>query len=264
MIVTFWSPFKGKAAVTSSVVSIASLMAIENSTKVLMIDAQGEGDLESYFSEIRPNVDRSEGLSNVHTLMNTGKLNPTTLEDRATFILEGKLDYLRTTGVRESVMEEALVPAMKVAIQKYKMVFVDITRSEIPQHILEATDLLVLCLPQNLHLIKAKSKYLGKVTEGRNTLLLIGNYEDGAAITKRKLATAINTSVKNIMAVPHNIALMDALGKENVIDFFQRVGPVKKSIFKMDADDQCISEIRSCYSKIASALKITLTKEGDN
>lgn len=266
MLVSFWSPIKGHGHVTSSLIASASMMSVDYITKVLMVDTNGSEDLMmAYSPAFEAGLNSSqEGMTSVKRLHDSGKLDGSAVSRCASSILMGRLDLLATSDVDQADRDKVLSKAVSAAKTKYSVVYADLGGGELNKassEVLELSDLVIVCLPQNPLRVSKLMPEIKKVVGDRKKHFVVGRFEEGSSQTVSKIATITRSKAKEISIVPKSIGFMDSLGKESVFDFFTRAVKSKKSLFKMNEEELCVHKVRELNKVLLSKLDLLLDKE---
>lgn len=266
MIISFWSPVKGQGHVTSSMLASISMFAFDYQDRFLVLDAKGGVEPQLAFANVFEGTFNSgqEGLLSVKRLYDSGKLDGDALARCCTTVVEGRLEILVTSDVAKSERDRLLKQALLSAKKTYSCTYVDLGAgdlSEVEQGILEMSDLVVVCLPQNTKKISTLKETFRPKLEGKKVHYVVGRFEESSAVTVSKVASAVTVKAKEISVIPRSVSLMDALGKDNLFDFLQRAVTAKKSLLKMNEEEQCVRKVREFNETVVDKLDLLLDKE---
>lgn len=221
--------------------------------------------MQAYTNVFSERIDTSqEGMLSVKRLFDSSKMDGSAVSRCATNVITNRLELLITSDVDEIDRERILPKALGTVKSNYAVVCVDLgggILSESKQQIVNNSDLVVVCLPQNPKTVSACLELINSTVKDKKTLFIVGRYEAGSALTVTKIATVSGRKTKDVLVIPSAISYMDALGRENVFDFFQRAISTKKSFMKMSEDELCVHRIREVNTAILSKLDLPLDRE---
>ena len=257
-IITFWNNSKsGHIGQTSSLVAVATLMAVEHNYKILLISTEdGAMELDKAYGvsensamkflglkEVRFN----SGIEGVMKLANSGKLTPQLIGNFTKIVLKNRLEVI--AGKKETNEEEnekfdanGYPDVIKIANKYYDMVFVDLNRgleSNITRKILEASNLIICNMEQkieeveNLVELQRKEKIV-KQRKGNKTKLPKTKIENENLVNGKNIMYLLNRYEKNskynakniirssrmkkdLYTVPYDLMYSDAL-QDGVVD----------------------------------------------
>lgn len=168
-IVTFWSNTKKETAQTLSMLAIASYMAVENNSRILMIDTN-PNDLtikNAYFQEkdnatkkaIRQlsggKIDIGSGMDGLAKLLASGKNSGESITNYSQVIFKGRLEvilsYMSPNPSDIERVKHTYKDLVRLASQQYDYVFVDLIKGlddPLSQEILNISDVIVFSITQ--------------------------------------------------------------------------------------------------------------------
>lgn len=237
MQVAFWSPNHGQTGTTSTALTMAIMLALINNFKVLLAHSQFEkSTLESCF--IKPQISEQEdildfsdsGLDALRRLAKNGRLLPEMLYNYTIPLLGNRrLDLLQgtlETRTAESIEETALLRKIFYsANEDYDLVFIDVcsgTNYELTKKIIEDSDVVVVCLNQNIELLDQFFSNQSEQTllKDKSIIYNLGFYNEKSKYTLRNLKRLYKMS--DVMSMPYNIEFLDACNNHQVLDYFMR------------------------------------------
>lgn len=236
-IITFWNNSKsGHIGQTSSLVAVATLMAVEHNYKILLISTEnGAMELDKAYGvsensamkflglkEVRFN----SGIEGVMKLANSGKLTPQLIGNFTKIVLKNRLEVI--AGKKETNEEEnekfdanGYPDVIKIANKYYDMVFVDLDRgleSNITRKILEASNLIICNMEQKIeeveNLVELQRKE--KIVNGKNIMYLLNRYEKNSKYNAKNIIRSSRMK-KDLYTVPYDLMYSDAL-QDGVVD----------------------------------------------
>ncbi len=228
MQVSFWSN-SHQLGTTHNMAAAAVLAALEYRLRILMVQTHFDrSSLESAFIERRylrsELVDFSDtGLDALSRFIRFNRVDKDVIAGYSTTILKNKLDLLfgtRNTNreIYVSNLKNVIGTILQAASAHYDLVLVDTApgSNEISEKILEQSDLIIVNLSQNIHILE---DFLDGSTQTRDKqMILLGKYDPNSRFNLkaiRKMAGSIQ-----VMAIPYDIGFADACAESRVVDFF--------------------------------------------
>ena len=168
-VVTFWNNKKEQTGKTLDIVAIATHMAIEHNSRILVIST-GHKDttLDRCFWEERKqkknlglfgpntNIAMEDGIVGLETLMKSNRVSPEQITNYTKIIFKERLEILPSFKGEKLEYDELKVnypDIISLANNYYDLVLVDLDEKlgeEISNQILEKSNLIVACLSQRL------------------------------------------------------------------------------------------------------------------
>lgn len=267
--VTFWSVNHGVGTTTKAIITSINI-CLEYSLKILLTHNQYiKSNLEAAFltgkeSESIINFEDA-GIDALERLAKSCLLKPETIKDYTRTLIGDRLDLLTGTNKPRKEMfkniEGTLMYILGCAKKAYDLIFVDANsgvENAITHKILEASDIVVVCLNQTDKVLKTffieheGYKYLEK----KKVIVVIGCYDANSKYTVRYIK---NNYIKDnfnykekIFTVPYNTNFMDAHNDHRVLDYFYS----NKNIFKDDDNYHFTNEIKKLSDKILELAEI--------
>lgn len=256
--VSFWSN-SHQLGTTQNMAAVAVLTALEYRLRILMAHTHFDrSSLESAFIEkqyIRHELtDLSDtGIDALSRFIRFNRVEKDEIAGFTTTILKNKLDLLfgtRNTNreIYENNLKNVIGTILQSASKAYDLVLVDTApgNHEISLKILQQSDLILVNLSQNIHILE---DFLEGSMEYRDKMMiLIGKYDDNSRYNLKALRKKCGTM--RVLAVPYDIGFADACAESRVIDFFLRNLPVEKD----DPHYPFIRGVRETVEAILSAL----------
>ncbi len=237
MQIAFWSPNHGQTGTTTAALTYASLIALRHNFKILITHSQFErSTLEQCL--VKKNHLRQEelayfndhGLGGLRRLVKNGRLSRGMVSDYTTSLLANKnLDLLE--GVYEnknynSDEETGLLRRIfEMASEDYDMVFVDIhsgMKMELTRHLLNDSDIVVVCLNQNIQLIE---RFLANEEEqailaDKRIIYNFGKYDSDSKFNIKNIKRLYK--LKDVMTLPYHTPYLDACNQSQSLDYLMR------------------------------------------
>lgn len=230
MQVSFWSN-SHQLGTTQNMAAVAVLTALEYRIRILMAHTHFDrSSLESAFIEKRylrsELTDLSDtGLDALSRFIRFNKVDRDVIAGFSTTILKNKLDLLfgtRNTNrdIYISNLKNVIGTILQSASVYYDLVLVDTApgNNEISAKILEQSDLIVVNLSQNIHILE---DFLEAGTQFRDKqMIVLGKYDANSRFNLkaiRKKAGSIQ-----VFAIPYDIGFADACAESRMVDFFMK------------------------------------------
>lgn len=234
-LITFWSPWKGQAGVTSAVCAIAGIFGMEYPELELALShAQTES------MELEKRMDGRPGRSGGKELFEkTGvaalKLNyrqavltPEKIRRCAIPLLMKSL-YLFPGDSRQGIQDSLWYQIMtQKLIQEFSMTLLDLESgcSETSLQLMQAADVAVVVLPQNPECWKEFMEYEAENLKGIKTGLVLGGYLENCRYSPSYFARKYRGRIFG--AIPRNAGFLDAMADGRTLDFFMKNKLVEK------------------------------------
>lgn len=230
MQVSFWSN-SHQLGTTQNMAAVAVLTALEYRLRILMAHTHFDrSSLESAFIEKRylrsELTDLSDtGLDALSRFIRFNRVDRDVIAGFSTTILKNKLDLLfgtRNTNreIYVSNLKNVIGTILQSASAYYDLVLVDTApgNNEISVKILEQSDLIVVNLSQNIHIL---DDFLEGSTQYRDKMMIVlGKYDPNSRFNIKAIRKiAANAQV---LAIPYDIGFADACAESRVVDFFMK------------------------------------------
>lgn len=230
MQVSFWSN-SHQLGTTQNMAAVAVLTALEYRLRVLITHTHFDrSSLESAFIEKRylrnELADLSDtGIDALSRFVRFNRVDRDVIAGFSTTILKNKLDLLfgtRNTN-REiffSNLKNVIGTILQSASDNYDLVMIDTAPgdNEISAKILEQSDLIVVNLSQNVHILEDFLE--GSMDYQDKMMILLGKYDANSRFNlkaiRKKAASA------QVLAIPYDISFADACAESRVVDFFMK------------------------------------------
>lgn len=271
-IVTFWNESRKEAGQTTSIVAIATQMAIEHNYRVLLIDATFNDDAieKSYFKPRENKVikelnqgklDISSGPEGLVSAIASNKVTPELVTNYTKVVFKNRLDVLcgLKTEIHENFEKSAAFykDLILTANKFYDFVFVDLEKTmnyPFVKSILENSTLIVYCMPPNLKNIdnfmkkKEKFPFLAKP----NVMPLLTRSDESSSYNVKNASRYIKQKAI-ISTIPYNVRFMEATNQAEAAAFFANA---KISQTKYDINEKFMVEVGRASTEIIERIKI--------
>lgn len=269
-IVSFWSSTKRETAQTLSMIAIACHMAVENNTKILMVDTNFNDPTikTAFFPEFdnstkraikRLNagkIDIGSGIEGLAKLLASGKNCGEVITDYSKVIYKGRLEailsYFSNDETEIARIRQAYKDLIKQANQHYDYVFVDVPKgldNPFTNEILNISDVIVFNITQRQRDIDdyLKIKTNNPIFKSEKMLPLIGRYDRYSKFTKKNIARDIGEK-KEIPAVSYNTLFFENANEGQIGDYFLKFR--KSLISSNDRNAVFVDEVANAADRV--------------
>ena len=269
-IVSFWSSTKRETAQTLSMIAIACHMAVENNTKILMVDTNFNDPTikTAFFPEFdnstkraikRLNagkIDIGSGIEGLAKLLASGKNCGEVITDYSKVIYKGRLEailsYFSNDETEIARIRQAYKDLIKQANQHYDYVFVDVPKgldNSFTNEILNISDVIVFNITQRQRDIDdyLKIKTNNSIFKSEKMLPLIGRYDRYSKFTKKNIARDIGEK-KEIPAVSYNTLFFENANEGQIGDYFLKFR--KSLISSNDRNAVFVDELANAADRV--------------
>lgn len=269
-IVSFWSSTKRETAQTLSMIAIACHMAVENNTKILMVDTNfNDPTIKSAFFPEFDNstkraikrlnagkIDIGSGIEGLAKLLASGKKCGEVITDYSKVIYKGRLEailsYFSNDETEIARIRQAYKELIKQANQHYDYVFVDLPKgldNSFTNEILSISDVIVFNITQRQRDIDdyLKIKTDNPIFKSEKMLPLIGRYDRYSKFTKKNIARDIGEK-KEIPAVSYNTLFFENANEGQIGDYFLKFR--KSLISSNDRNAVFVDEVANAADRV--------------
>ena len=269
-IVTFWSSTKRETAQTLSMLAIACHMAVENNTKILIIDTNfNDPTIQNAFfpeqdSSTRKTIkllnkgklDIGSGIEGLSKLLASGKTSGEVITDYSKVIYKGRLEailsYTPEDEMDKQRVKQTYKDLVKIAGQQYDYVFVDVAKGfddQTTNDILNLSQVIVYNLTQRQRDIieYVKLKMENPLFKSGKVLPLIGRYDRYSKYTKKNIARDVGEK-KEIPAVSYNTLFFENANEGQIGNYFLKFR--KSLISSNDRNAIFIDEVANAADRL--------------
>lgn len=269
-IVSFWSSTKRETAQTLSMIAIACHMAVENNTKILMVDTNFNDPTikTAFFPEFDNStkraikklnagkIDIGSGIEGLAKLLASGKNCGEVITDYSKVIYKGRLEailsYFSNDETEIARIRQAYKDLIKQANQHYDYVFVDVPKgldNSFTNEILNISDVIVFNITQRQRDIDdyLKIKTNNSIFKSEKMLPLIGRYDRYSKFTKKNIARDIGEK-KEIPAVSYNTLFFENANEGQIGDYFLKFR--KSLISSNDRNAVFVDEVANAADRV--------------
>jgi cellulose biosynthesis protein BcsQ len=269
-IISFWSDTRKETAQTLSMIALASYLAVENNSKILIIDTnvndktitdafwpQQESSTRKLVNQLSAGkIDLGSGIEGLAKLITSGKTDPEVIPDYARVVFKGRLEavlsFITDHPEEASRIDSTYVELIKIANQKYDYVFVDVRKGmsdPLTNQILEISNVIVYNFTQRLvdldryNETKKNNPYFQK----NRVLPLIGRYDRFSKYNKKNIARYIGEK-KDIPAVSYNTLFFESANEGGLGDYFLKFR--KSLISSSDRNANFVEEVANAADRL--------------
>lgn len=232
MLVTFWSPFSGKSAVSGSILATAMSVAVDYKIRCSLLQVGYEfNELFSYFMPVEKDVAgqifENTGIDALLRSARGRTISSEEVTDCSFSFVERRLNVFNPTtmGVESvflSNLEQSLKGVTKSLNDTFRINFVDVPAgaNRYAELVIGLTDVLVVCLPQSKSSIE---KYLEQYNfNGAKVLYVFGDYDEQRSLSMFNTAITFPKSIKfgSTGCIPHCTAYANELDNGRAISFY--------------------------------------------
>jgi len=254
-IITFWNDSREQSGKTLTSVAVATSMAIERNSKILLISTSpADPTLKNCFWGIDESKNKKlfnikngglgveSGIEGLYKLITSKKLTPTTITDYTKVIFKGRLEVLagfsglKNKSIEANIedsrnIEKTYAELIRIANQYYDMVIVDLDKmlkTETKEEILKISDVNVYVLSQKLESINRFSELKNNNQElmKNRCIPVIGKYINKYKYNSKNIARFLQER-KEFDVIPFNLLYMEATEESNVADLLLKLRNVK-------------------------------------
>lgn len=240
--VVFWGNVRGQLGCTSNVMAASTMIGIDYALRVLVGQAhKTRFTLENAYARRPALIDPSMKFTNMgfealERLARSNRLKPGMISDYTIPILHNRLDLL--TGTMEPLMSaggtvhEAANEIYSCASRQYHLTMLDAPsgiKNLAVTSLLEASDLIVVNLTQNLHVLERffSQEEWPDALHNKPFLLVLGQYDLHSKYTAANIARKFHYP-HPIYTVPYCTDYKDAYNDQWILEFFLRNRNVSK------------------------------------
>lgn len=253
-IITFWNDTREQTGKTLTSVAIATRMAIERNSKILLIATSvadntmkkcfwlDESKNNSFLGGKGSNIAVENGIEGLLKLVTSNKLEPSIITDYTKVVFKGRLEILTGfPGNKEKSLEENLedtkkqqeyyIDLIKTANRYYDIVIVDLDKmltSKVKEDILKVSDVNVFVLSQKMESINRymELKQINQDLIGNRCVPVIGKYISNYKYNSKNIMRFLREK-KEFDLIPFNLLYMEAAEEANVADLLLKLKNVK-------------------------------------
>lgn len=269
-IVTFWSSTKRETAQTLSMLAIACHMAVENNTRILIIDTNFNNSTikNAFFTDRdtstrkavkmlnKGKLDIGSGIEGLSKLLASGKTSGDVITDYSQVIYKGRLETILSYSSDDEMdiqrIKSTYKDLVKIAGRQYDYVFVDIPKgldNPFSDEILNISQVIVYNMTQRQRDIEEymKLKMENPLFNSGRVLPLIGRYDRFSKYTKKNIARDVGEK-KEIPAVSYNTLFFESANEGQLGNYFLKFR--KSLISSNDRNAVFIDEVANAADRL--------------
>lgn len=264
--VVFWGNVRGQLGCTSNVMATSTMIGIDYALRVLIGQAhKTRFTLETAYARRAQFIDPSMKFTNIgfealERLARSKRLKPGMVADYTIPIIHNRLDLL--TGTMEvlhssgEMVHEAANEIYSCASSQYHLTMLDAPSGAnhvIARSLLEASDLIVVNLTQNLDVLEQffSQETWPAALHNKPFILVLGQYDMHSKYTATNIARKFNYP-HPIYTVPYCTDYRDAYNDHWILEFFLR----NRNVSKRHENYFFIQEVRRLNRAILEKLGI--------
>ena len=234
-LIAFWSPYAGKAKVTSSLCAIAGVFGMEYPEVSVAIShgLHSGTDLEEklFFMEAgdeKVAFYRKTGIAALKLHCRQGQLSTEKIR-RCGVPLHMKSLYLYPCTEPEGKSEELTIQLLTETIKnEFDVVFLDLKSGEHQENIcfFDAADLLVIVLPQEPVYLERFLQNYGQYLSSKKFCFLFGGYLEKSKYRYHQRNKELHQKIAGLIL--NNVGFMDAMSEGKVLEYFMKNRRLKK------------------------------------
>ena len=271
-IVTFWNESRKESGQTTSMIAIATHMALERNFRVLVIDASfNDSTIEKAFFKRKEDktlkeltqgkLDISSGPEGLVSAIASNKVTPEIITNYTKVVFRNRLDILVGLGTEihenfeksMSFYKDLIIAANKF----YDMVFVDLEKTlkyPFVKTILEHSNVIVYCMPPNLENINnfLKKKKSNPIIGSQKVIPLLSRSDENSGYNIKNTTRYMKEKTL-VPTIPYNVRFMEATNEAGAADFFAKA---KLSQSRYDLNQKFMEEVERASVEIVEKIKL--------
>lgn len=277
-VITFVNNLDEETGKTMSLVAIATNMAIEYNSRILIISTTNKEDKirncyfeetkitknrKGIFGEIKETIDTENGIEGIAKIARSNKLTPEIITNYTRVVFKDRLEIIFGTEkkyedneIQQKEIENEYVNLINIASMYYDKVFVDLDNNideNIRQQIIDRSDLVIVNTSQNYNSLKKlkEEKEQSELLNSPRSLILIGRYDKYSKYNIKNITRFLEEKNK-VLTIPYNTLYFEAVGEAGVPDLFLSL---RKSIDSDDRNAIFIDEVKRASENIVYRLQ---------
>ena len=285
-IITFWNDSREQSGRTLTSVAVATRMAIERNSKVLLISTSfGDSTMKNcFFTDSEKttalftngkttNVLNDNGIEGLYKLATSNKLTPNIITDYTKVVFKGRLEVLagfsesRIKTLQNNIeelkkIESSYTDLIKTANQYYDIVIVDLDKRisrNIQEEILNLSQVNVYVLSQRLESINRyrELRDANKELVKTKCVPVIGKYMSNYKYNSKNIARYL-AQKQELDLMPFNLLYMAAADEASVADLLLKLKNVKDKTDENYIFMNCINNLSNNILKKLQEMKMRL------
>lgn len=269
-IISFWNNIKSGTGKTTSIVAVATYLAVQHNYKILILDTKyndysysdcywQEDKTISLIHKQQSKANIASGITGLAKAILSNKTSPEIVTNYTKIVFtENRLEILTDTNAELKDYETnktVFKDIAKIANRYYDLVFVDIDSNldkTIQNSLLEISDLIVPTLSQNLRIFNEyiKEKQNNMILRNKTVIPLLARYDKYSKYNAKNVSRYLKEREK-VCTIPYNTLFLEACNEGTVYDFFVKF----RKINPKDINAVFIEEIKNTAEKIIYKLQ---------
>lgn len=261
-VITFWTEIGKEIGQTASAIAVATQMAMEHNSKILLLTTYNHNELKGAFWKKSEEMKRqglfnslkqqgqvgiNNGMAGIMMAMSSNKLMPDQITNYTKTVFKGRLEVLAGAEIEEVEYRKNVLPCyldlIRKAKQYYDYVILDLNKeySEIVDEILKESDIIVYGINQkngNME-IYMKSLAEGFLKGKSNVISYIGRYDRFSKYSTKNITRTLKLKKMNV--VPYNTLFAESCDEGLAAEYFMKMttvtGPDRNVDFINDVRD---------------------------
>ena len=277
-VITFVNNLDEETGKTMSLVAIATNMAIEYNSRILIISTTNKEDKirDCYFEEtqikknrmgifgkIKETIDTENGIEGIAKIARSNKLTPELITNYTRVVFKDRLEIIfgiekkyEDNDLQEKEIENEYPDLINIASMYYDKIFVDLDNNideNIRQQIIDRSDLVIVNTSQNYNSLKKlkEEKEQSELLNSPRSLILIGRYDKYSKYNIKNVTRFLEEKNK-VLTIPYNTLYFEAVGEAGVPDLFISL---RKSIDSDDRNAIFLAEVKRASENIVYRLQ---------
>ncbi|HEX3028803.1 MAG TPA: hypothetical protein VHT34_05780 [Clostridia bacterium] len=258
MQIAFWSPVHGQTGTTSNTIALSIMTALDYRYKTMVTHTHfDKNSLETTL------LDKSYLKGDLFDLTDTGidalsrfcklkKLDSEMVNNYATTLIKNRLDLLIGTFSthRELYMQNMsdVIDQIITAVKEcYELVMIDVSSGmgELTKRIIDKSDLNVISLCQNCHVLDEYFDNYRNDFEGKKIIYLISRYDANSRINIKMIKKKYGIK-ETILPIPYCVEFADSMSYGRAVEFFIK----ERNCSEQDINFDFIQGIREACEKM--------------
>ena len=251
-IITFWSDEKNQTGQTLATMAVATYMAVEHNTKILLMSTRyNDRALEYAFGNTlaknsvlksilkKQDIGIDSGIEGLTKMAASNRLTKDMIPDYTKIVFNKRLEVLyapKQTDDKDASYEKVLEnykDIISIANGYYDMIFIDLnkgTDDEFANTILKMSDIIVINIEQKIRRIEQvlKLREENPMFKQNNVMILVDRFDKFSKYTSKNITRALGLK-KEVFAVPYNTLFFESAEEGAMADFFLRVRKVDQT-----------------------------------
>lgn len=266
-IISFWNKGTDETGKSSAIAAISTFLGANHNYKILVLNTKYN---DYFYQDCFWKEDKSakesytsmeEGVRGLSRAVLSNKISPEIIPNYTKIVFnDNRLEILMDTNIlREEydMHKNIFIEIIKMANKFYDLVFVDIDsklEEGIQDSLLDASDLIVSCIPQRIRTINSYIKVIKEksLLKEKPLLTIVGRYDSNSKYNQKNISKYIKQK-NQVAVIPYNTTFMEACNEGRTADFFMKY--LNVNINKKDKNAEFILGVSNTSEKIIYKLQ---------